>query len=273
MSVSRIKSIVIAALVLVNAFFLTIIIINAYADAMDERQAIENICTIFQSNGIEIIPESVKTAGAIMAMRTSREVELEANIANALLGQVDMKDQGFIYLYENAERGTAEFHSGGDFEIRLYEGIITYADDPVKTVRGLLKNMKLDASVSTISDAPDNETITVVNKYKGTSILNCTIDFIFNGNSLRIVRGRYVTGIEPAVDGAEISLMGTALLKFLAALKNGDIAYERITGVQPGYWYSDVSSFGEGAITPIWFVTTDSGQYIIDSALGEIRAV
>ena len=271
LSVSRIKTIAITALVLVNAFFLAIIIRDTYTGMRDERQAIENVCVILRSNGIEINPDSIKTAGAIRAMRVARGVEMEATIASALLGQADITDQGAIFLYENTERGTAKFSSGGDFEIQLYDGVITDADGILKIARDILRSMRLDASVSNVSRAPESETVTAVNTYKDSSIVNCTIDFVFSGGSLRTVSGKYVTGVEPMENSASISHTGTALLRLLAAQKAGDVEFANITDVEAGYYYSVFGTSGEGFIDPVWLITTDAGRYVIDSATGEIR--
>ena len=270
-SVSRLKTLFIAALLLINAFFLTIIIADRYDDARNERQAIENLCAILMSNGIAIDPDSIKPAGELRAMRTARDVETEAAIANAFLEQVEMTGQGVIYLYDNAERGMAKFYSACDFEIQLNEGVIISDDNTLKTVRQLLRDMKIEASMLTVSIEPDSEIVTVVNTYRDAGIFNGSIDFIFEGGSLRTVIGRYVTGVELLGEGTVISHAGTALLEFLAAVKRGDIECESILSVEAGYLQSVVGPFGEGIIAPVWLITTGAGQYTVDSATGEIR--
>ena len=273
MSLSRIKSIVIAMLLLINAFFLTIIVFGKYADARDERQELEDLCAILQSNGITISPDSVKSVDAIRTMRTARGVEQEAIVANALLDQSDMTVRSSIYLYENAERGSAEFSSGGDFKIWMHEGIMTNASGTLKTVQEILRNMRLEISMFIVSVEPDTEMVVAVSAYRGASIFNCTVDFVFENGSLITVAGRYVTGFEPAEDGVEISSVGTALMGFLAAVKREDIECTEIQSVEAGYIYSIVGSFGEGVISPVWMVTTSNGRHVVDSATGEIRLI
>ena len=273
MSVSRIKSMVIVALLLVNAFFLGIIIIDTYADAQNERQALQNVCSVLRSNGIAINPENIKDSEVLSTMRTAREVESEAIIAEALLGQVEMSDQSVIYLYENTEKGTAEFYSGGDFYIQLHEGVIPNSDGSVATVREILRNMKLETTAATVIVETEAETVAVLGTYRGTSVFNCTIDFVFSGGNLKTVKGRYLTGIEPVLDGADLSNVSTALLEFLAVVKRGDIRCYEIRSVEAGYMHDVVGSFGEGIITPVWLLTTDSGRYVVDSATGEVRTI
>jgi len=272
MSLSRIKSIVIAALVLVNAFFLTIILIDHYADARDERQTIEKACSILQSNGIAIDPDNIKTSGTISTMRTARIIEVEAAIAHAFLGQVDMADQGGdIYLYENPNRGIAEFSSAGDFSIELLPGVIGNTDNTLKTTRELLRSMMLEVSAPENSLDPAGEKISVFSVYKGVKIFNCPIDFVYVGNSLKTVKGRYVADVELIDDGAQISQIGTVLLGFLAAVKRDEIECKEILSIEAGYQHSVAGVLGEGVLNPSWLITTEDGRYLIDSATGEMR--
>ena len=273
MSAARIKTIVISALVLVNAFFLTIILIDNYAQARDERQMIESVCSILQSSGIEISPDNIITSGALRTMRTARGGEVEAAIAYAFLGRVDMTDQGTIYQYENPERGVADFYSAGDFVIQLREGVITATDSALKTTKDLLRDMRLETSAPVISANTEGEMVSVDSVYRGASIFNYPIEFYFVRNSLRTIKGRYVAGVELMEDGAEISQVGTALLRFLSAVKSGDIECKEILSVESGYQHSVVGSFGEGILAPSWLITTGDGRFLVDSATGEIRGI
>jgi len=275
MSISRIKTIAIAALILVNAFFISFIIIDAAADARAGREAIENACAILRAGGIMLDPDDVNTAGAIRTMKTARVIESEEAIARAILGSTEKTGQGVIYLYENAERGTAEFASAGDFEIRLSHGAITNNNGTMRTAERLLRDMKLETSRLVYSMGQGSETVTAVGAYKGASIFNCAIEFIFRENSLETIKGRYVTGITVAEGGDEISSVGTALLGFLAAVRNEereDVKCTHIFSVEAGYQYRVAGVSGEGSISPSWLITTDEGRYLIDDATGEILA-
>jgi len=268
------KSLVIAALALINIFFLVVIGFDTVNDARTKRQAIENVCAVLQKGGIAIDPDNVKSGGEIKTMKTSRGDETEAAIAHAVLGPTVMTDQGVIYQYFSETRGVAEFSSAGDFEIRLNEGAITETNGALRTVQGILRDMKLEASGINVYGEPGNETVTAVSAYKGVSIYNCTIEFKFQGGNLLTVKGRYITGITPAGEDTVISQAGTALLGFYAAVRDEsreDIACTSISSVEAGYQYRVVGTFGEGLISPVWLFVTDTGQYIFDDATGEVR--
>ena len=264
MSVSRIKTIAIAGLLLVNALFAVLIIRDATADARSERQTIENVCAVLLANGIMLDPDDVGADPALRTMRTFRLLESEEAIARAVLGDVVMTDQGVIYLYENPDRGTAEFYSAGDFEILLNEGAMTGESGARQTVERLLDGMGIEISGFTSDESSGSEVVTVVGAHKGTKIFNCVIEFIFNGPSLQAIRGRHITGIEPVGDDTGMLSAPTALLRFLAAVKRGDVECENILGIEPGYQHRIVGSLGEG-LAPAWRIDADSGQYIIDN--------
>ena len=263
MSVARIKTIVIVALALVNAFFMTIIAVDNYSSARSERQAIESVCSILQSNGIRIDPDSIKTAGALRTMRTTRDIALEESIALVFLGEADITVQSLIYRYENPDRGYAEFSSGGNFEIQLNAGVITDTDGTLRTVQKVVRDMRLETSAPVLSLSPEAEIVSVLSRHKGTDIFNCSIEFFFVGGNLQTVRGRYVAGAEPIEDSAGISNVGTALLGMLADVVKGDIECEEIIGVEAGYQHSVVGSFGEGVLTPSWLIITPSESFFV----------
>ena len=269
MSGSKIKNLTIAALLLLNTFFLIMIIIDRAADAREERQAIEDVCSILRSNGLHITPGNINAGGNLRTMRTVRVSEAEAAIAEAFLGEFTMTDQGVIYLYENEERGTAEF--AGDFEIRLNAGVITGSEGALRAVLDLLRDMGIETSEPVISGPPGFETITAVCMYGGAEIFNVSVEFAFFDGYLETVSGRYVTGIEVAEDSSRISSVATALLDFLAAVLSGENESTRIYNIVAGYQHRVVGPSGEGVLSPAWLVITDTGRYIVDDATGEVR--
>jgi hypothetical protein len=271
MSIPRIKTIVIAVLVVINVFFLTVYISDAAADAQNERKAIEDACELMRARGVMIEPGSVRTNNALRVVRTTRGLETEARIARAVLGETEMTDQGVIYLYENPERGTAEFYSAGDFEILLRPGAVGRGSDPQRAVRRVLQSMRIEASRFSLSSADGKETVTVVCTYRNADIFNCTLDFIFVGEDLEAIRGRYAADIETMPGSAYISSVGTAMIEFLAAVSRGDVECSSVHSIEAGYQQRVAGPFGEGTLNPAWLLSTDGGQYLFDSATREIR--
>ena len=273
MSLSRIKTIVIAALILINLLFAAVIIIDTDDIARSERLAVENAAVVLRNNEITIYPVNIKAADTIRTMRTERGHEVEEAIARAVLGPVVMTDLGVIFRYINEERGAAEFSSAGEFEIQFNKGVITNSRGALRTVQSLLQDMKIETSGVDITGAPGNETVTAIVSYRGVGIFNCTIEFVFSEDSLEMISGRYVTVVEATEDGAVISTASTTLLSILSAVKAGQMESSRVDSVEAGYHFRTTGPFGEGVIAPAWLITTDTGRYIIDDATGEIEMI
>jgi len=64
MSISKVKSIALALLVLINIIFLTVIVIDTAADARSDRLALENVCAVMRDGGIMIHPEHITRGDA-----------------------------------------------------------------------------------------------------------------------------------------------------------------------------------------------------------------
>ena len=273
MSLSKIKTIAIAALLLINALFLAVIIIDTAADARSERLSLENAAAVLRNNGITVNSEDVKSAGTLRAMRTERGHEVEEAIAQAVLGSVEIRDMGVIIRYENSMSGFAEFYSAGDFEIQLREGAALNTRGALRTVQDLLSDMSIETSVISQTGLPGSEIVTAVAAFRGVSVFNCIIEFVFSGEGLATITGRYVTVIEVAEDSLAISSPGTALLGVLAAVRSGQIEISRIESVEFGYHYRTIGPSGEGELAPAWLISADSGKYIVDGTTGEVEFV
>lgn len=270
MSVSRIKNLAIAALCLINGFFLAFIITNSSIEARNERQTLENIAAILLEGGITINPEDIHTRGDLRTMRTMRSIETETAIAQAILGQTMMtEDGGMIYTY-SSDRGVAVFFSAGFFEINLYENVITNAAGTMRTVERLLRDMEIETSRLNLTGRPGNETVSAVGAYRGASVFNGTIDFVFIDGSLRRIEGTHITGVEDVEDGMMISSVSTVLLDFLTWARKGETESTRIYKVEAGFFYREAGR-GEGVLIPTWLIAADNGrQYLIDDSTGDI---
>jgi hypothetical protein len=271
LGISKIKTIVIVALVLINLLFLSLIIIDSITVSRNLREEIELASAVLIAEGIDISPNSIRVDNSIRAMRTSRDSEAELRIAQAVLGDVNVINQGLIFRYESEQNGVAMFYSAGDFEILLNEGTVGNAGGAVRVVENILREMDIVTVGMTTTNTPTGEVVTVTGAYRDGAIFNNTIEFSFGENGLEGIRGRYVSGFEPIEDGTTISSIGTVMLGFLSKVINGESDTTMIASVEAGFQFRPSGAIGEGIIVPAWLIITDTGHYLTDCETGEMR--
>jgi hypothetical protein len=271
LGISKIKTIVIVALVLINLVFLSLIIIDSVTVSRNLREEIELASAVLLAEGVEINPDNIRVNDSIRAMRTSRDFDAELRIAQAALGEVNVIDLGLVFRYESEQNGFAVFYSAGDFEILLSEGAVDNSGETVRVVENILREMDIVTVGMTRANTPSGEVITVTGAYRDGAIFNNTIEFSFGETGLEEIRGRYVSGFEMIDDGAEISSIGTVLLGFLSKIIDGESDTTVITSVEAGFQFRPSGAIGEGIIVPAWLIITDTGQYLTDCETGEMR--
>ena len=271
---SQVKTIAIITLALINLFFLSLIIIDFALETRDTRLEIELAAAVLASEGISINSDEISINRNISAMVTSRNMETELRIAQALLGEVEIIDQGLIFRYENQAAGVAQFYSAGDFEV-----VFSHAFVPIQTVGAMavaermLSDMGIETAGLVLDVTYGGQVITATGAYRGAAIFNNTIEFIFDDYYLRVIRGRYVSGFEPIENGRQISTIGTVLLGFMANVRSGEIYSTNILKIEPGFQFRPSGAIGEGIISPAWFITTETGSYMADCETGEFRRI
>ena len=276
---SQVKTIAIIALALINLFFLSLIIIDFALETRDTRLEIELAATALAGEGISINPDEININRNIFAMITTRDMDAELRIAQTLLGDVEIIDQGLIFRYENPEKGVAQFYSAGDFEIVFRQASIPIEPGAeLNVAAGKLSEMGIQRAGIQSSVINGSKVVTATGAYGGAAIFNNTIEFVFDsnilgGHYLSSIRGRYISGFEPIENGRQISTVGSVLLGFMANVRSGEIESRNILSIEPGFQFRPSGAIGEGIISPAWLITTETGGYIADCETGEFRRI
>ena len=275
---SQVKTIAIITLAFINLFFLSLIIIDFALETRDTRLEIDLAVTALAQEGISINPDEININRNISAMITTRDMEAELRIAQTLLGDVEIIDQGLIFRYENPDRGVAQFYSVGDFEVAFYYTSIPIQPGAELTVAaGKLSEMGIERAGLVSSVVNGSNVVIATGAYGGAAIFNNTIEFVFDNilgyYYLSSIRGRYISGFEPMENGRQISTVGTVLLGFMANVRSGEITSRDILSIEPGFQFRPSGAIGEGIISPAWLILTETGSYIADCETGEFRKV
>ncbi|MDR0838819.1 MAG: hypothetical protein LBN99_04165 [Oscillospiraceae bacterium] len=265
MSTAKIKNLILAALVLINVFFLIDVLWEKIGEAAERRQITENLTAIMEKGGIELHSGAIGEIRGPAAQSTVRDPFGEATIARAVLGDCELVESGTRARYESG-LGEATFNTRGEFVITARKELAASDGEPARYAKRLLRAMKLDASEPV---ATGSNTATAVCEYRGTAVFNCVITFEFDGEGLVTVSGRRPSGVSEAPDVATRDLP-TLLLGFLSLVRDGGADCTSISSVEAGYRLS-VGAFGDGSLSPGWRVETDVGAFFLDAVTGAIE--
>ena len=270
---SRIKTIVLIILAITNISLLGFLLQREMRLQSAQDEARQNAVLFLQENGISLAEEELPQEMTLLPQTVDWDRDQEREAASVLLGG-PVQEQAWsdeIYRYYN-ETGSIQFHRDGTFQGEFVEGAFQLeGQDAAAYSLQVLEILGIQGeSLSVQADSGEEDAVTVVCRqlWNQVPVFNHLITLTFREDSLSAVEGRRLTG-EPALDtGQKPISIPTALFQFyhgMVAL--GDVC-SRIESITPGY----VTSAGTGpsALTPVWYIATDTRNYRLDTLTGEL---
>ncbi|MDR0915967.1 MAG: hypothetical protein LBN02_02115 [Oscillospiraceae bacterium] len=270
MSVSRLKTFVIAALLLLCAMFLTLLISNAIAHNRERARIQDALVNTYQRSGVTVECALPVDDGAAVFV-TVRDPFRESRLAVAAIGNCEQTESaaGGISRFEN-DTGSIEFDTLGGFTVEYSQG--ADGKTPLSAARALLRSMKIDTGeLSSVSEGGFT-TVTAHVRFKKSEIVNARVTFEFADGLLRRVTGRNVTRAEKSAADTKFYDLQTLMVSLLGSISRGDIRCTSITAVN-GAYLMGVTAFGDGTLVPGWRVVTDAGEWFLNAETGQCEVV
>lgn len=263
---SRLKNIIILILVLVNVMMLIALASTRIQESKARERLTSQLVVMFKDNGIvldaEKIPTELPPAGTVLHRNTKEE----RTMAVLFLGKSPKTDNvgGGIYTYSTS-RGNATFRTDGSFDItgRLGSSHIEKLCRKFCSVYGY-ENLKL-----TLRNGKGQGKAT---QYYNSDkcIVNCTVSFLIEGDSLISVSGTHIPNSNSQFSGKTVSMTAaTALTRFLEFHRQSGAVVSKIKRIFSCYRLkSSVSA--PLSLIPIWRIVTDTGSYDINCTTGTV---
>lgn len=277
MSSSKIKNIILLVLLCVNAVLLILVASDRARAAADAREALNGAVAVLESRGIAVSADASLRDDALPVRTVTRDLDAEKRSAVRVLGHVTVQDQGGYILFYNGEKGQAVFRGTGVFEILMNEGEVPTGSDAVATARAFLRRLGLSAvrgSGSAESDVSDGSgTVRLRCRTGGTEVLGCQVTFTFTNGSLLLVVGTRPLEVSSSAASAQTPLdVPTVLMRFLSIVTEGGRVCSELQDLELCYMQTATVS-GTGTLTPVWRVTTDTGEFYINGLTGKQETV
>lgn len=270
---SKLKNIILIVLLVVNLFLLVLVAYREERSARYSEGARADAIGVLEQNGIAVDLENLPRDTELVPLSMERDRQEEASIAAALLGTASESGQGGNVLY-TGEKGTARFFRSGDFSVALRADV--YPLGPLTAEEHALNTLTLlgfDGEILAAVENGGQTSVTVRQLWQGTPVFNCTATLIYERGALISIQDGAscrLTGTPTASGTAETLSVVTALLSFLEGLNDKGDVCTALTGMTPGYTFSPGIS-DPIALSPVWYITTDTGAYYLDAATGALE--
>ena len=273
MKVTRIKNVVIWALVVINLVFLVFYLWGITAERATRARALRDLTDLFSKNRIALTIKGFDEAGSLQEYSAKRSEPAEQKLAEALLGPATKVDEGGNIFNYYGEKGKATFRIGGEFDATLNPGAVPAGAAAAAAARKLLRDLKIETYSLTENDSSGEERVTAVCAVAGRPVFDCRVVLTFQNGSLAAISGKLVPNLQPTATSAEMSSPATGLIVLLNEVKNGSRSYifTRIDSAEPGYDLAETSNPGEGRLQPVWRVGTDTGIYIVNAVTRKVE--
>lgn len=268
MAWSKIKTIIIVILLLLNAFLLVLIGSRQAASRRYEATALSQTVQVLSDNGIAVDESVLPRSMELGALAVTRDEVAEAAAARRLLGEdAVLSSTAGLNMY-TAGSGSVSFRGSGDFSAALQLSAEGYAS-PADHAAALMG--ELGAGVWSIS--AEGETVTVVQTVNGAPAFNVRLTLVYEGSVLTSMEGKLLLGAAAAdaEQGAAITVP-TALVSFLGYIVDSGAVCRSIQGMTAGY-LTAAALTDPVRLTPTWLVETDTASYYVDASTGNVTRV
>lgn len=270
----KLKNIIILILLLVNGFLLVLVAAHREEARQYERTALEQAVQVLENQGIEVDEDNLSPAGKLPPLTVERDLEREAQLAQALLGDGMETDNrgGGLYLYRG-DLGEISLRAGGEFSADLSPNAHWHTDQPEGHAAALLKKMGVEARQAGADTQGSRTAVRFQQLWNGAPVFSCEVEFVYEDGLLTAIHGVLLTAGQGTAETGEVLDLPTALIRFLdGVISAGDVC-SAIRSMEAGYRATPKPLSGGTRLTAVWFITSDTAGYYLDGATGALTRV
>jgi len=267
----KLKDLIILILLVVNGFLLVLVGFRRGESVRYERAALEQTLQVLERGGIRVDLDAVSDGAGLAPASVERDLEREAKLAQALLGQEVRGENrgGGLYLYRG---GTAQvsLRVGGELSASMEESERWHTDRPESHAAALLEQMGVEARQTGVDTQGARTAVRFQQLWEGVPLFSSQVEFTYEDGSLRAVRGTLVIAGQPAREPGQVLTLPTALMRFSEEIAAAGDVCSAIRSMEAGYRGTVQSLSGGVRLSPVWLVATDTANYYLDCVSGAL---
>ncbi len=267
MNWSKVKSIMIVFLILVNLSFLTYIVYEEVRTNKRNEQMAETVTMLLQSRGItvdkKLVAKSASTENAD-SLYADNFISNYESFAKTALGETATKIDTNKF---KSELGTLLF-KGDCFEIKALDKKNLYISKITKVnAQGVAKEYLTKLGIDTKNakkEIVEENSLFKVKFYENINelpVFNSGIEIIMNSTGIVWVSGNWYNVNSKNSSISELKNVSGILVDYMNSGKKSEI-----TNIELGYSIHDTNTYHESVfLTPVWKITDASGVTYIDA--------
>ncbi len=270
MNSRQLERIFLVILLLLNLFLLAVALSDTAEARRSAADTTEALTKLLEENGIAVSRGAVRLEEAPVRRVLTRDMQEESGRVRRLLGKCSSEDLGGNIVFYHGEKGQAVLRGSGEFDVLFLGTSDRSRSDPEKRALRLMRRIGMEAQVPDAKEklSADGETVLLC-AMGGVPVYNAQLRFTFSGQRLHMLSG---TRLFEHVKEESATGMDTAsaLMRFLEIIRTEGYICSRLDALYPGYLLSLTMS-GEGVLTPVWRIQTDTGELLINAESGRIE--
>ncbi|MBD5132901.1 MAG: hypothetical protein HDT38_00280 [Clostridiales bacterium] len=270
----KLKNLIILILLTVNGFLLVLVGARREEAANYERLALERTAQVLEQGGVRVELDALAAMDRLSPAAVERDVEGEARLACALLGEELQGDNrgGGLYLYRG-ELGEVSLRSGGELSASFEEDGRWQTDHPESHAAALLEKMGIKAEQTGLSTQGEETAVRFRQLWDGVPVFSCEVELSYRDGELRSLRGTLLIAKGSTAEAGQALTLPTALMRFSEGMAAAGDVCSAIRSMEAGYRGHAQSLSGGVRLTPVWLVATDTANYYLDGITGALTRV
>ena len=263
MKASRLKTIVIVILLLVNAFLLFLLLSRRAEQVQSYERSVDQLCALYERSGVSLDRTLLPKDSSVHLLSLERDSAREAAFAKALLGgEPSLLDSGGGVSRYSGETGSCAIRSGGSVEASLSRPV----EDAPAFCSELFRSFGYEESSSTLEGGSGS--VTGLRRSAGRLIYNASLTLSFSDGVLTAASGVFLSELSESRRADGIDAV-SALVCFLDYCGASGVVCTEVSALESGYLLQStaVSSL---RLAPVWRITTDVNNYYVNCKSGEI---
>lgn len=271
---AKIKNIIILVLLLVNAFFLGMLLRDRALEQQSREETAGELRGILEAMGVYAGEDLDFFQEPPEKCTLLRDAQAEEEKVSAILGSVTVEDLGGNIYYYSSPGGKASLRGTGEIDMIFSGGAVTDGGKPERAAARLMNKagFSVDADSAELTVSGDSSSVTLCCAWDGCPIYNARVSLDFVGGRLQMLTGVRTFDRVSSSGSEDVMSCVSAVMRFVEIMKSDGLICSRLEDVEAGYIMS-VTVSGECTLTPVWKAVTDTGNIYINALTGKTETV